>query len=56
AYNMRLAVHAMNAQKAAAGNCVISITINTESVGHLASIIAQIEKIRGVFSVERVVK
>lgn len=56
AYNMRLAVHAMNAQKIAGGNCVISITINTESVEHLASIIAQIEKVRGVFGVERVVK
>lgn len=56
AYNMRLAVHAMNAQKVAGGNCVISITINTESVEHLGSIISQIEKIRGVFGVERVVK
>ena len=56
AYNMRLAVHAMNAQKTAGGNCVISIIINTESVEHLASIIAQIEKVSGVFGVERVVK
>ena len=56
AYNMRLAVHAMNAQKVAGGNCVISITINTESVEHLGSIISQMEKIRGVFGVERVVK
>lgn len=56
AYNMRLAVHAVNAQKVSGGNCVISITINTESVEHLGSIIAQIEKVRGVFGVERVVK
>ena len=56
AYNMRLAVHSMNAQKVSGGNCVISITINTESVEHLGSIISQIEKIRGVFGVERVVK
>ena len=56
AYNMRLAVHSMNARKTTGGNCVISITINTESVEHLGSIIAQIEKIRGVFGVERVVK
>ena len=56
AYNMRLAVHSMNARKTTGGNCVISIMINTESVEHLGSIIAQIEKIRGVFGVERVVK
>ena len=56
AYNMRLVVHAMNARKTGGGNCVISVTMNAESVEHLSSIIAQIEKIRGVFCVERVVK
>lgn len=56
AYNMHLAVHAINAQKTAGGNCIISVTINAESVEHLKSIIAQLEKVRGVFSVERVVK
>lgn len=56
AYNMRLAVHAINAHQTGGGNCVISATINTESVEHLKSIISQIEKVKGVFSVERVVK
>ena len=56
AYNMRLAVHAINAHQTGGGNCVISATINTESVEHLKSIISQMEKVRGVFSVERVVK
>ena len=56
AYNMRLAVHAMNAHKTGSGNCVISLTINTESVEHLNTIIMQIEKVNGVYSVERVVK
>lgn len=56
AYNMRLAVHAMNAHQTGGGNCVITITINTESVEHLRSIISQIEKISGVYGVERVVK
>ncbi len=56
AYNMRLSVHAMNAHKTNGGNCVISVTINTESVEHLNSIIVQIEKVNGVYSVERVVK
>ena len=56
AYNMRLGVHAVNARQTTGGNCVITVTINTESVEHLNSIISQIEKIRGVFGVERVVK
>ena len=56
AYNMHLAVHAINAQKTSGGNCVISVTTNAESVEHLKSIIAQLERVRGVFSVERVVK
>ena len=56
AYNMRLAVHAVNAHQTGGGNCVISVTINTESVEHLKSIISQIEKVRGVFGVERVIK
>lgn len=56
AYNMRLAVHAMNAQKTGGGNCIISLTINAESVEHLKSIISQIEKVNGVYSVERVIK
>ncbi|MBO4694098.1 MAG: bifunctional (p)ppGpp synthetase/guanosine-3',5'-bis(diphosphate) 3'-pyrophosphohydrolase [Clostridia bacterium] len=56
AYNMRLSVHSMNARKTSGGNCVISITINAESVEHLKSIISQIEKVNGVYSVERVIK
>ncbi len=56
AYNMRLAVHSMNAHKTGGGNCVISITINAESVEHLSSIIAQMGKVNGVYSVERVIK
>ena len=56
AYNMRLAVQAMNAHKTGGGNCVITLTINTESVEHLSSIISQVEKVNGVYSVERVIK
>ncbi len=54
AYNMRLAVHAINARQLKGGNCVILLTISAESVEHLRSIIARVEKISGVFSVERV--
>lgn len=56
AYNMRLAVHAINARQLKGGNSVIHINISAESVEHLRSIIARMEKISGVFSVERVVQ
>lgn len=56
AYNMRLAVHAINAKQLKGGNCVAMLTISAESVEHLRSIIARMEKISGVFSVERVVQ
>lgn len=56
AYNMRLAVHAINAKQLKGGNCVAMLTISAESVEHLCSIIARMEKISGVFSVERVVQ
>ena len=54
AYNMRLAVHQINARQLKGGNSVIHLTISAESVEHLRSIITRIEKISGVFSVERV--
>ena len=56
AYNMRLAVHAINAKQLKGGNCVAMLTISAESVEHLRSIIARMGKISGVFSVERVVQ
>ena len=56
AYNMRLAVHQINARQLKGGNSIIHINISAESVEHLQSIIARMEKITGVFSVERVVQ
>lgn len=56
AYNMRLAVHAISARQLKGGNSVININISAESVEHLRSIIARMEKISGVFSVERLVQ
>lgn len=56
AYNMRLAVHAISARQTSGGNCVTLLTISAESVEHLRSIISRIEKISGVFSVERTVQ
>lgn len=55
-YNMRVAVHAVNARNNKNGNCVVNITVSAESVEHLKSIISRLEKINGVFSVERVVQ
>ncbi len=56
AYNMRLAVRSLNARQSKSGNSIILITIDAESVEHLTSIIARMEKVSGVFSVERVVQ
>ncbi len=56
AYNMRLNVQAISARQLKGGNCAALITVSAESVEHLRSIISRMEKISGVFSVERVVQ
>ena len=56
AYNMRIAVHSLNARNDKSGNSVITITLNAESVEHLRSIIARLEKLNGVYGVERVIR
>ncbi len=52
--NMRVGVHSISAKQTKEGNCVIIMTISAESVEHLRSIIARIEKIPGIFNVERI--
>lgn len=52
--NMRIAVHSVNARKTKDGNCVIVLTISAESVEHLKSIISHLEKLSGVFHIERI--
>ena len=52
--NMRVPVHSINARETKDGNCIVSVTISAESVEHLKSIIARIEKIPGAFHVERI--
>ncbi len=54
--NMRVATHSVNARQTKNGNCVIIVTISAESVEHLKSIIARIEKIKGIYSIERISK
>ncbi len=53
-YNMRVATHSVNARQTKDGNCIIELTVSAESVEHVRSIISRIEKISGVYSVERI--
>lgn len=46
-------VHNVNAREIKGGNCVITLTMSVQSLEHLRSIIQRIEKIEGVFHVER---
>ncbi len=52
--NMRVPVHSISARETSKGNCIVVLTISAESVEHLRSIIARIEKIPGAYSVERI--
>lgn len=51
---MRVPVHSINARQSRGGNCITVMSVSAESVEHLRSIIARIEKLTGVFSVERI--
>ncbi len=52
--NMRVPVHSINARETKEGNCTVVVSVSAESVEHLRSIIARIEKIQGVYNVERI--
>ncbi len=52
--NMRVPVHSINARETRDSNCMVTVTVSAESVEHLRSIIARIEKISGAFNVERI--
>lgn len=54
ANNMRVPVHSISARETKGGNCTVIVTVSAESVEHLRSIIARIEKIQGAYSVERI--
>ena len=53
-YNMRVPVHGVNARQTKSGNCIVVMNVSAESVEHLKSIISKLEKVNGVFSVERI--
>ena len=50
---MRVMLHTVNAREVKGGNCVIDLTVSTESLEHLKNIAARLEKVQGVISVER---
>ena len=52
--NMRVAVHSVNARQVKGGNSLTMLTLSAESVEHLRSIISRLEKLPGVFNVERI--
>ena len=54
ANNMRVPVHSISAREVKGGNCIVVVTVSAESVEHVQCIIARIEKIPGVFHVERI--
>ncbi len=53
-FNMRVGLHAVNARAVKGGNCAITVTVSAASVEHLKSIIARLQKLTGVFAVERI--
>ncbi len=53
-FNMRVALHAVNARAVKGGNCLISVTVATAGLEHLKSIIERLRKLGGVYTVERI--
>ena len=53
-FNMHVNLHAVNARAVKGGNCLISVTVATEGLEHLKSIIERLRKLSGVYTVERV--
>ena len=53
-YSMHVPVHSINARQVKSGNCLVVMSVSAESVEHLKSITARLEKITGVFNVERI--
>lgn len=53
-FNMHVSLHAVNARPTKDGNSVIIITLSAENVEHLRSITNHLEKLQGVFTIERI--
>ncbi len=54
--NMHVPISSISAKQQSGGNCGIICSINCESVEHLKSIVLRLQKVSGVFSVERIGK
>ncbi len=52
--NMHVPVHSISARQTKSGNCLVIMSLSAESVEHLKSITARLEKLQGVFGVERI--
>ncbi len=52
--NMHIATTSLNARKLKSNNCAIVVSMKCESVEHLQSITNRLEKVSGVFSIERI--
>jgi len=53
-FNMHVNLHAVNARAVKGGHCLISVTVATAGLEHLKSIIERLQKLSGVYTVERV--
>ncbi len=53
-YNMHVSLHSVNARPTKDGNSIIVVTLSAENVEHLKNIITHMEKIHGVFSIDRI--
>ncbi len=51
--NMRVMIHDINLRQNKDGRCALAMTITVNSIEHLKSVMAKIEKVNGVLSVER---
>ncbi len=52
--NMHVPINSISAKALKNGNCTIITTVSCESLEHLKSIVLRLQKISGVFSVERI--
>ncbi|HCC34171.1 MAG TPA: (p)ppGpp synthetase [Ruminococcaceae bacterium] len=51
--NMHVGIHAINARELRGGSCQISLTVSTENLEHLQTILSRLTKVDGVVSIER---
>ena len=50
---MHVAMHAVSAKELRSGSCTINLTISVENIEHLKNICQKLDRIPGVYRVER---